>query len=143
VSARSSGAHRTAESTDVRNTKAANRLLWRAAAHVARIGALVAGVAALSAPAASPARNDSPPAGIIPVSLGDVAKVTGAPIGCLVRRQNGERALDCRRTGLQVGSYGTVLTPTQVLVVRFESRKTARIVFQARHGKLRVHTCGG
>jgi hypothetical protein len=117
--------------------------VWRAAALIAGVAAITVSAAALVAPAAAPARNDSPPAGIIPVSLGDVAKVTGAPIGCLVRRQSGERALDCRRTGLQVGSYGTILTPTQVLVVRFESRKTARIVFQARHGRLRVHTCGG
>jgi hypothetical protein len=79
----------------------------------------------------------------VPVSLGDIAKVTGAPIGCLVRRQNGERALDCRRAGVLAGSYGTILTPTQVLVLRFESRKVAKIVFQARHKQLRVHTCGG
>lgn len=108
-----------------------------------RAAAVVAAVSALVAAAASPARNAAPPAGIIPVSLGDVAKVTGAPIGCLVRRKDGERALDCRRTSVQVGSYATILTPTQVLVVRFESKKTARIVFQARNGKLRVHECGG
>jgi hypothetical protein len=110
--------------------------VWRAAA-------IVLGVLALFAAAASATRNANAPMGIIPIALGDVVKVTGAPVGCIVRLQDGERALDCRRTEAQVGSYGTILTPTQVLVVRFESRKTARIVFQARHEKLRVHTCGG
>ena len=80
---------------------------------------------------------------VVPIVLGDIAKVTGAPIGCLVRQQNGERALDCRRTGPLTGRYGTILTPTQVLVVRFQSPKTAKIVFQARHQQPRVHTCGG
>jgi 2-hydroxychromene-2-carboxylate isomerase len=114
----------------------AGRLVWRTTA-------IALGVFALLAAAASPARDANPTAGIIPVSLGDVVKVTGAPVACVVRRQDGQRALDCRRTASQVGSYGTILTPTQVLVVRFESRKTARIVFQARHEQLRVHTCGG
>jgi 2-hydroxychromene-2-carboxylate isomerase len=113
-------------------------------AFVWRFAAIVLGVLALFAAAASATRNaNTPPTGIIPIALGDVVKVTGAPVGCIVRIQDGERALDCRRTEAQVGSYGTILTPTQVLVVRFESRKTARIVFQARHEKLRVHTCGG
>jgi hypothetical protein len=110
---------------------------------VLRTAAVVVGVFALLVAAASPAPNATPPAGIIPISLGDVVKVTGAPVGCLVRQQDGRRALDCRRTSAQAGSYGTILTPTEVLVVRFESRKTARIVFRARHQKLRVHTCGG
>ena len=78
-----------------------------------------------------------------PVAFGDIAKVSGAPIGCLVRRQGGEAALDCRRAGDLTGSYGTILTKTQVLVVRFESPKVAKIVFQARHRQLRAHTCGG
>ena len=78
----------------------------------------------------------------IPVTLGDVVKVTGAPVGCAVRRQDGYRALDCRRIGPLVGSYGKILTSRKVLVVRFESQKTARIVFSAQHSRLRVRTCG-
>ncbi|HEX7312052.1 MAG TPA: hypothetical protein VF232_12835 [Gaiellaceae bacterium] len=117
------------------------RLSWRAAGLVLAAAALVTPGAAFAWKAATP--RDTVPRATIPVSLGDVAKVTGAPIGCLVRRQSGAQALDCRRAGVLAGSYGTILTKTQVLVVRFESRKVARIVFQARHGKLRVHTCGG
>jgi hypothetical protein len=142
VTGRTSDPDQVGESIPVRDRKA-RRVGRRAAALVAGIAAFAVGLAALVAPADSPGRTDAAPAGIIPVSPGDVAKVTGAPIGCLVRRQSGERALDCRRAGALVGTYGTILTPTQVLVVRFETRKTARIVFQARHGKLRVHTCGG
>jgi hypothetical protein len=78
----------------------------------------------------------------IPVTLGDVVKVAGAPVGCLVRRQDGYRALDCRRVGPLAGSYGTILTSRKVLVVRFESQKTAKIVFSAHHKRLRVQTCG-
>jgi len=118
-----------------------SRLSWRAAGLVLAAAALLMPAAAFAWNVATP--RAGAPQTIVPVSLGDVAKVTGAPIGCLVRRQSGERALDCRRAGVLTGSYGTILTKTQVLVVRFESRKVARIVFQARHGKLRVNECGG
>jgi hypothetical protein len=78
----------------------------------------------------------------IPLAQGDIAKVSGAPIGCVVRRQNGYPALDCRRIGPLAGSYGTILTSRRVLVVRFENQRTAKVVFSARHNKLGVHTCG-
>jgi hypothetical protein len=78
----------------------------------------------------------------IPLAQGDIAKVSGAPIGCVVRRQDGYPALDCRRIGPLAGSYGTILTSRRVLVVRFENQKTAKVVFSARHNKLGVHTCG-
>jgi hypothetical protein len=78
----------------------------------------------------------------IPISLGDVVKVTGAPIGCIVRQHNGERTLDCRRAGQLRGTYGTLLTKSEVLVVRFESPKLAKIVFQARHDHLGARMCG-
>jgi hypothetical protein len=78
----------------------------------------------------------------IPLARGDIAKVTGAPIGCVVRAQDGYPALDCRRIGPLVGSYGTILTSRKVLVVRFENQSTAKVVFVARHRSLRVHTCG-
>jgi hypothetical protein len=111
-----------------------------------RATSLFLAACALVAPAAAfgwGKQTAGAPGGTVPIVLGDVAKVTGAPIGCLVRQQNGERALDCRRAGPLAGRYGTILTPTQVLVVRFESRKAAKIVFQARHQQPRVHTCGG
>jgi hypothetical protein len=78
----------------------------------------------------------------IPLAQGDIAKVTGAPLGCIVRKQDGYPALDCRRVGPLAGSYGTILTSRKVLVVRFENRRTAKVVFSARHSKLGVHRCG-
>jgi hypothetical protein len=78
----------------------------------------------------------------IPLAQGDIAKVTAAPLGCIVRKQDGYPALDCRRVGPLAGSYGTILTSRKVLVVRFENRRTAKVVFSARHSKLGVHRCG-
>jgi hypothetical protein len=78
----------------------------------------------------------------IPVAVGDIVKVTGAPLGCVVRFQNGLRALDCRKTGPIAGTYGAIVTSKQLLVVRYESRKAGTIVFSAHHRRLRVKTCG-
>jgi hypothetical protein len=115
----------------------------RGTATIRRAG-LLAGACTLLAPAAAYAWHEqAPPGSVVPVAFGDIAKVSGAPIGCIVRRQSGEAALDCRRAGDLTGTYGTILTKTQVLVVRFESSKVAKIVFQARHRQLRTHTCGG
>jgi hypothetical protein len=106
-----------------------------------RLIVLASALAALAVPAGAlgwRATQDS----TIPVARGDIVKVSGAPIGCVVRRQDGYAALDCRRIGPLAGSYGTILTSRKVLVVRFESGRTAKVVFSARHKKLGVHTCG-
>ena len=105
--------------------------------------ALVVAVAtaALSAVAlAATSGGASPPA--IAVGLGDIVKVAGAPIGCAIRREGGVRALDCRRIGPLRGTYGAILTNRQLVVVRFGDKSTATIVFSARHGSTRAHTCG-
>jgi hypothetical protein len=81
-------------------------------------------------------------ASTISVARGDIVTVSGAPIGCAVRRQGGYAALDCRRIGPLAGSYGTILTSRKVLVVRFEDQKTARVIFTARHSNPEVHRCG-
>ena len=106
-----------------------------------RLIVLLSAVAALAVPAGALAWREQERS-TIPVTFGDVVKVSGAPVGCAVRRQDGYAAVDCRRVGPLAGSYGTILTSRKVLVVRFESRKTARIVFSARHSRLRVQTCG-
>ena len=106
-----------------------------------RLVVLVSALAVLAVPAGAfgwRASQDS----TIPLARGDIVKVTGAPIGCIVRRQAGYPALDCRRIGPLAGSYGTILTSRKVLVVRFENQTTAKVVFSARHRKLGVHTCG-
>jgi hypothetical protein len=78
----------------------------------------------------------------IAIGEGDVVKVAGAPIGCIVRRENGLPTLDCRRIGPLAGTYGTMLTARGVTVVRFLSGMSARVVFTARHRSLRARTCG-
>ena len=106
-----------------------------------RLILLVSALAVLAVPAGAFGWRASQ-GSTIPLAQGDIAKVTGAPIGCIVRKQDGYPALDCRRIGALAGSYGTILTSRKVLVVRFENPRTAKVVFSARHKKLGVHTCG-
>jgi hypothetical protein len=109
-----------------------------------RRGAVAATVAALVAPGAAYALGrDQGPTQVVPVALGDVVKVNGAPIGCLARMQNGYRALDCRRAGPLAGTYGSILTSGQLMVVHYNDSKSGTIVFTAHHRSNRVHTCGG
>jgi hypothetical protein len=78
------------------------------------------------------------------LSLGDRIRVDGAEVGCRVARLQGQGArvyVECRRAGPLEGSYGAYFGDERVLVVRFVDRKTARVVFTARHeGSAR--TCG-
>jgi hypothetical protein len=78
----------------------------------------------------------------IPVAVGDIVKVNGAPLACKVRFQNGLRAVDCRKTGPLAGTYGTIITGAQVMVVRYESVRSGKVVFSAHHRRLRAHVCG-
>ena len=78
---------------------------------------------------------------VVRLAPGDIVEVAGAPIGCIVRLHTGELALDCRRGGPLAGTYGTLLTPKQVIVERFESSKVAKVVFQAHHERLDAHVC--
>jgi hypothetical protein len=109
--------------------------------HRRRLVVLALAVAVLAVPAGAFGWRETH-GSTIPLARGDIVKVTGAPIGCVVRRQNGYAALDCRRIGPLAGSYGTILTSRKALVVRFENQRTAKVVFAARHSKLRVRTCG-
>ncbi len=72
----------------------------------------------------------------IPVRLGDKIQVVGAPIGCRVVRMGdlGRRVVvDCRRAGSLTGTYGTLFTAHEAVLVRFESSHTARMVVIANH----------
>jgi hypothetical protein len=113
------------------------------AAPLRRLLAFAAAGLLLVAPGAALAvERHGAPDEAIPVSVGDIVKVSSAPLGCIVRFQNGLRALDCRKTGPIAGTYGAILTGKQVMVVRYESRKAGTIVFSAHHRNLRVKTCG-
>jgi hypothetical protein len=70
------------------------------------------------------------------LNLGDRVRVAGESVGCRVTRlaQYGDQVfLDCRRAGSLAGTYGTYLGGRDVLVARFRSAKTAKVVFRARH----------
>jgi hypothetical protein len=101
------------------------------------IAATAASGATLVVERASASPNDE----VVPLVVGDIARVTGAPLGCIVRFKDGERALDCRKIGTLRGSYGVILSRKQVLVVRFQSRAAAKIVFSAHHDRQHVNRC--
>jgi len=70
------------------------------------------------------------------LKLGDRVRVDRAPVGCRATRlaQYDDRVfLDCRRAGPLPGTYGALVSGREVLVVRFESAATAKVVFRARH----------
>jgi hypothetical protein len=76
------------------------------------------------------------------VRAGDIVRVAGdANVGCRVRPHDGAETLDCRRAGSLAGSYGTLLNKNEVVVVRFESARVAKIVFAAKHGSLKITCC--
>jgi hypothetical protein len=80
---------------------------------------------------------------VVTLRMGDIVKVSGAPVGCVARQIDGFRAIDCRRIGSLSGTFGTILTSSRALVVRFDSSRTAQVVFVARHHIRRTRTCGG
>jgi hypothetical protein len=68
------------------------------------------------------------------LSVGDRFRVDGAPLGCRVARISSYAHrvfVDCRRAGQLRGTYGTLLSSREALVVRFRSAHTAKVVFQA------------
>jgi len=91
-------------------------------------GALLAAAAAvvLIASALAPAQ---PRPDVLQVKVGDRIRVANAPIGCRVvrmRQFGGRVVIDCRRAGALRGTYGTLFTAREAVLVEFESRKTAK-----------------
>ena len=99
------------------------------------------GAVALLAPPAAALGVQRGGSDVVTIRLGEIVKVSGAPVGCVARLQAGSRAIDCRRIGALRGTYGTILTGSKALVVRFTSGETGRVVFVAHHGSLRTRTC--
>jgi hypothetical protein len=111
---------------------------------ISRIVLIVLGIAlgGLLVPAVGPASHTTgsknPP---IALKVGDIVRVSGAPIGCVVSLRADVKTLDCRRIGSLPGTYGTLLNGQGARVVRFETASVAKIVFSARHGWNNTHTC--
>jgi hypothetical protein len=103
----------------------------------------IATALALLAPptAALAVRSAADNARVVTLRTGDVARVADGRVGCVARDKSGSRLLDCRRIGALRGTYGTIVSGSKVLVVRFERGDTARVVFAARHGSARTRTC--
>jgi hypothetical protein len=110
-----------------------------------RLVVTVLGIAlgVLIVPAVGPARHAGGSTNPLPIALnvGDIVRVSGAPIGCVVRLQAKVKTLDCRRIGALPGTYGTLLNGQSVRVVRFETASIAKIVFSAQHRRNNAHTC--
>jgi hypothetical protein len=107
---------------------------------VARVLTVLAVVAAFIAGALTgpggPAGAQVPALDPLTLGLGDRVLVDGAGIGCRVTRLSqygGRTFLDCRRAGSLTGSYATLLGEREVSVIRFVNKRTAKVVFQARH----------
>jgi hypothetical protein len=87
-----------------------------------------AAVAAVSAQAASTPT--------LHLDVGDRFEVEAAAVGCRVTRIaafGGRPGLDCRRAGPLAGSYGTLLSAREALIVRYRSAGMAKVVYEARH----------
>jgi hypothetical protein len=108
---------------------------------------LALGIIAASAAAAvalPPATGITAPARaphVVPIAVGDGVQLRGTHVRCLAARLRGNGAVDCFREGELAGTYGTVITPTNVLVVRFKHGRSGTIVFAARQGQKRFTTC--
>jgi hypothetical protein len=107
------------------------------------VGLSLALGAALRADAGEPARVPSAgnPA-TVTIDVGDIIRVSGARIGCVVTRKAAKKVIDCRRAGELSGTYGTVISERNALVVRFEDTGRGKIVFSAKHKLKRARTCG-
>ena len=77
------------------------------------------------------------------VQPGDRIQVAGASVGCRVKRMRqlgGRVVVDCRRAGALQGTYGTLLSEREAVLLRFESSTTAkRVATGAHRGK--VESC--
>jgi hypothetical protein len=83
--------------------------------------------------AATPPRSGG---GEILIDVGDVVRVKGGAVGCRVTRRAGfpgQKLLDCRRAGALPGTFGVFMGLRKLLVVRFEERSVARVVFTGTH----------
>ena len=118
-----------------RRPSAETRRRLRARAARALGAAALAGAAAAAA-SGTPQAASGAPIGELLIGPGDVVRIAGSPVGCRVVRRGVPPAtmLDCRRAGVLKGTYGVLLGPVNVRVVRFTSASDATVVLTARHG---------
>lgn len=72
----------------------------------------------------------------VTVRLGDKIRVAGAPVGCQVVRMKelgGRVVIDCRRAGALAGTYGTLISGREAVLIQFKSKRAAKQVVVAPH----------
>lgn len=104
----------------------------------ALLAALALGAWSASSDAAGARATDSE---TITVRPGDQIRVAGAPIGCRVVRMKefgGRVVIDCRRAGPLAGTYGTLISGREAVLIQFKSKRAAKqIVCATHHGDVR------
>lgn len=73
---------------------------------------------------------------VLEARIGDTIQVVDAPLGCRVfrmRQLGGRVTIDCRKSGALPGTYGTLLTAREAVLIGFESNRTAKRVSVAVH----------
>jgi hypothetical protein len=65
------------------------------------------------------------------LQVGDTVRIRGTNIGCAVAKRQGVRA----------GTYGTLMSDKQAIVMRFESPAAAQTVFTAEHNNAHFKVC--
>jgi hypothetical protein len=74
---------------------------------------------------------------VLEARVGDTVQVVGAPLGCRVLRERelgGRITIDCRKAGALAGTYGTLMTAREAVLIRFVSNRRAKRVAMAVHG---------
>lgn len=74
---------------------------------------------------------------VLEARVGDTIRVVDAPLGCRVfrmRQLGGRVTIDCRKSGALPGTYGTLFTAREAVLIRFETNRTAKRVTVAVHG---------
>jgi hypothetical protein len=100
---------------------------------LALFGAIALGGWLASSDAAGGPRTDPK---TVTVELGDRIRVAGAPVGCRVVRMKefgGRVVIDCRRAGPLAGTYGTLISGREAVLIQFKSKQAAKQVACAPH----------
>ena len=110
---------------------------------VVLLGCVGLALTALLGPGIAARNGDRSSAETYLTAVGDRIRVLDAPIACRVvrvRELDGRVALDCRSAGSLRGTFGTLLTPREAAVVRFEGSRVGKLVAVAEHGR-EIRTC--
>ena len=75
------------------------------------------------------------------LQVGDTIRIRGTNIGCAVAKRQGATVVECLEAVRRVGSYGTLMSDKQAIVMRFKSQSAAQTVFTAKHNNGHYRAC--